>query len=187
MQYLKFTHVDSVTGVSVFDAPAANGPVYPAVDGLVFVGAREGQFPTETPELFGTCPDGVNVEVPGVLAVLSEADFEVLRQDDLAALEAQRRVPWQITRLAFRNRFTMVEKAGLEMAGLDDPGAPMSQRQQAAMLRAYLADVAAATFIDLQRPDTRAGVEQLEALGLLAEGRAAEILDAPVQPAERPL
>ena len=187
MQYLTFTHVDAVTGVPVFDAPAANGPVFPAVDGLVFLWARESKFPTPIPEFFGTCPVGVNVDVPGVLAVLSEADFETLRQEELAAREAQHRVLWQITRLAFRNRFTMVEKAGLEMAGLDDPSAPMAQRQQAAMLRAYLADVAAASFIDLQRPDTRAGVEQLEALGLLAEGRAAEILDAPVQPAERPL
>lgn len=35
--------------------------------------------------------------------------------------------------------------------------------------------------------DTRAGVQVLEAAGMLAEGRALEILDAPVQPEERPL
>lgn len=93
----------------------------------------------------------------------------------------------RITRLAFRNRFTPAEKAALEMAALDDPTADMPARMQAATLRAYLADVAAATFIDLDRADTRAGVESLEAAGLLAEGRAAEILDTPVQPDERPL
>ena len=96
-------------------------------------------------------------------------------------------VPPIVTRLAFRNRFAQGEKVALELAALDDPTAPMPQRQQAAALRAYLADVAAASFIDLSRPDTRAGVQFLEAAGMLADGRALEILDAPVQPEERPL
>lgn len=94
--------------------------------------------------------------------------------------------PQRITRLAFRNRFTQGEKVMLEMAALDDPAAPMAQRQQAATMRSYLADVNAATFIDLDRDDTRAGVQALEAAGLLASGRALEILDAPVQPHEKP-
>lgn len=93
----------------------------------------------------------------------------------------------QITKLAFRNRFTQPEKVALEIAALDDPTAPMPQRAQAAALRANNADLAAATFIDLQRPETRAGVQMLEAAGLLAVGRAAVILDAEIMPEERPL
>ena len=92
-----------------------------------------------------------------------------------------------ITRLAFRNRFTQAEKVMLELAALDDPAAPMAQRQQSAAVRASMADTAAATFIDLSRQDTRAGVQMLEAAGLLSAGRALEILDAPIQPEERPL
>ncbi len=91
-----------------------------------------------------------------------------------------------VTRLAFRNRFTPAEKVGLELAALDDPSAPPEQRQQAATLRAFMKDVDAATFIDLSRPDTVAGVQALEAMGLLAEGRATEILNAPVQAHEVP-
>ena len=90
----------------------------------------------------------------------------------------------QITRLAFRNRFSQAEKTMLEIAALDDPSAVMEQRQRAAALRAYMKDVDSATFIDLDRADTRAGVQSLELLGLLAAGRAAEILDAPAQPEE---
>lgn len=93
----------------------------------------------------------------------------------------------RVTRLAFRNRFSQPEKVTLELAALDNPAAPQVQRQQAAALRAYLADVAAATFVDLLRPDTRQGVQFLESSGLLAQGRALEILDAPVQAEERPL
>lgn len=87
--------------------------------------------------------------------------------------------PWKITRLAFRSRFTVTEKAQLEIASLDNPTADMPARIQAATLRAYLQDAQAAQFIDLTRPDTRAGVLMLEAAGLLAAGRAAVILDTP--------
>ena len=115
------------------------------------------------------------------------ADFDVTRigeyryEDGALVLAPDTR----ITRLAFRNRFTQAEKVMLEIASLDDPTAPMPQRQQAAALRATLSDTAAATFIDLIRADTRAGVQMLETAGLLAAGRALEILDAPVTPEER--
>ena len=104
-----------------------------------------------------------------------------------AELAAQARMQQgsKITRLAFRSRFTMAEKATLEIASLDSPAAPMPERQQAAMLRAYLADVAASSYIDLQRADTRAGVQMLEQAGLIAAGRALQILDAPIDNIER--
>jgi hypothetical protein len=85
--------------------------------------------------------------------------------------------PVRITKLAFRNRFTADEKIAIEIAALDDPAASMQQRSMSAALRAQQADVAVATYIDLNRVDTRAGVQQLEAVGLIAAGRAAEILD----------
>ena len=53
-------------------------------------------------------------------------------------------------------------------------------------MRRYLSKVNAATFIDLDRPDTRAGVQALEAVGILTEGRALEILDTPIDAQERP-
>ena len=91
-----------------------------------------------------------------------------------------------ITTLAFRNRFTLGEKVALEIASMDDPSAQMTQRQQAAMVRVYLSDVNNAKYIDLDRPDTRAGVQALEAAGLLAAGRSSEILDAPIEAIEMP-
>lgn len=121
--------------------------------------------------------------------ITAPADFDVTRlseyiyADDVLTLAPGTR----ITKLAFRNRFTAAEKVMMEIASLDNPAAAMPARQQAAMLRVNLADTAAATFIDLSRPDTRAGVQILETAGLLATGRALAILDAPVTPEERPL
>ena len=119
--------------------------------------------------------------------ITAPADFDVARMaeyryaDGVLSLQPDTK----ITRLAFRNRFTQAEKVMLELAALDDPTAPMTQRQQAAALRVYLADVAASSFVDLADPDTRAGVQALEAGGLLAAGRALVILSAPIAPSEK--
>jgi hypothetical protein len=92
--------------------------------------------------------------------------------------------PRQLTRRAFHQRFTTGEKIALELAGLDDPTAPMAQRQQAAAIRVYMRDVELASFVDLDNEDTIAGVEALDAGGLLGTGRAAEILTDPVTDAQ---
>ena len=84
----------------------------------------------------------------------------------------------RITRLAFLNRFTDAEAIGIDLAS---QGATIP----AASMRRYMQKVNAATYIDLQRPDTRAGVQALEAAGLLAAGRAAVILDT--EPTEEEL
>ena len=131
--------------------------------------------------LAGQLRAGEAVGLHGAPEPMQPQEWQQLVQQELALLDSR------LTRLAFRNRFAQGEKVALELASLDEPSAPMPQRQQAAALRAYLADVAAATYVDLARPDTRAGVQALESWGLLATGRAAQILDAPVQPEERPL
>lgn len=97
---------------------------------------------------------------------------------EVPAPEPEPVVYTKMTKLAFRNRFTAAEKVAIEIACLDDPTAAMAQRQQSAMLRASQNDVAAATFIDPQRQDTRDGVLALETVGILAAGRALQILDA---------
>ena len=86
----------------------------------------------------------------------------------------------------FRFRFTPAEKAAIEWAAVDRPDQPDAQRMQAAALRSDLKDQAQATYIDLDAPDVLDGVQTLEAMAILAPGRALEILTAPVQPKELP-
>lgn len=90
-----------------------------------------------------------------------------------AAAPAQR----YITTLAFYSRFTDAEGVTFDLASL-------GATQGAAALRRYLKKVDLAEYIDLDRADTRAGVQALESAGLIAAGRAAQILDAPIQPHE---
>lgn len=91
-----------------------------------------------------------------------------------------------LTVLAFRNRFTRAEKIRIELAAIDEPTAEPVLRERAAMVRIGQADLAAATYVDADREDTRADVQAFEAMDLLdAPGRALEILDAPIQVHER--
>lgn len=85
MRYLKFTYVGSKSGVPVTEAPAADGPAFPPVTGLEFSWARESKYPTDRPEFFGTCPDNSSTSVPGVLAELSQADWEAAHAEELGA------------------------------------------------------------------------------------------------------
>ena len=94
MQYIKYTYVDAITGISVAKQPAANGPVFPPVAGLEFSWARESRYPTDVPEFFGTCPDDADTQVEGVLGVLLQADWETMRDDEM---RARNPVPLQVT------------------------------------------------------------------------------------------
>lgn len=85
----------------------------------------------------------------------------------------------KITVLALRNRFTTNEKIAIDLASLDNPALTMEQRALAASVRVMMADIAVATYIDLNRPDTRAGVQALETYGIIGAGRASQILDTP--------
>ena len=94
MQYIKFTYVDAVTGISIASEPAANGPVFPPVAGLEFAWARESRYPTDVPEFFGTCPNDADTQVDGVLGVYLQADWEQMREDEF---RARNPVPQQVT------------------------------------------------------------------------------------------
>lgn len=91
-----------------------------------------------------------------------------------------------ITPLAFRRRFTGAERAAIEWAAVDRADATSAERQQAAQLRSTLKDQELASFIDLDDPDVAAGVQLLETVGLIADGRALQITDTPPRPDELP-
>ena len=91
----------------------------------------------------------------------------------------------KITVLAFRNRFTQAEKIAIDLGSIDDPTAPIEQRQISAAIRVMNADLAVATYVDLSRADIQNGVNQLEEFGMIGAGRADQILTAPIQDVER--
>ena len=124
MQYIKFTYVDAVTGISVASHPAANGPVFPPVKRLEFVWARESRYPTDVPEFFGTCPDDADTQIDGVLGVYLQADWETMREDEM---RARNPVPQQVTMRQARLEL-------LERGLLDDVEAAIAAAGRAAQI-----------------------------------------------------
>lgn len=115
-----------------------------------------------------------------------DATPEEIAEAEARANEPQPTAPRHMTVLAFRNRFTKTEKVRIELAALDDPAADLAIRERAAVVRVGQADLAAATYVDVDRADTREDVQAFEAMGLLdAPGRALTILDDEIQPHER--
>lgn len=84
----------------------------------------------------------------------------------------------KISKLALRNRFTMTEKVTLEAAAAQD-------NTNGYTLRAWISDFNVSQYVDLARPDTIAGVQFLEASGLIGPGRANQILNNPISDVER--
>ena len=148
MQYIKFTYVDAVTGISVASEPAANGPVFPPVKELEFTWARESRYPTDVPEFFGTCPEDADTQVDGVLGVYLQADWESMRNDEM---QGRNPVPQQVT---MRQARLALLSAGL----LDDVEMVISAAGRVAQLEWEYAAV-----VDRSNPAI-AAVQQQESL-----------------------
>ena len=92
----------------------------------------------------------------------------------------------KITVLALRNRFLPAEKVAIDLTSMDDPAAEMTTRQLASSIRVMMIDLNSAEYIDLTNESVIGGIQLLEYYGLIAVGRADEILSTLVKEHERP-
>lgn len=89
-------------------------------------------------------------------------------------------VPTRMTVYAFLRRFTNEEAVAIDIASYGETA-------EAAGVRRYMSLVTNALSIDLSLAELRDGVNALEATGILAEGRATEILDTPIDRTKAPI
>jgi hypothetical protein len=80
----------------------------------------------------------------------------------------------KITKLALRNRMTFTELCTLTAAA-----------HSVVQVEALMGNLSVATFIDLNRADTIAGIQMLVSLNLLTQARVDQILNAPITDLER--
>lgn len=107
-------------------------------------------------------PAGGWVEVPDNAEPLMKWDGQnLLPADPLPAPGPRMR----LSKREFRNQFTFAEKQAIYTAAESNVD-----------VRIFLDDLMAVDFVDLDFPDTMAAVNSLEVAGLLASGRASEIL-----------
>ena len=84
---IKFTYVDALTGVSMLDAPCANGPVLPDVPGIAIDFANESEWPCDAPVFYGHCDAKADPAQPGVIDVLTQEVFGAARSAEMARRE----------------------------------------------------------------------------------------------------
>jgi len=121
----------------------------------------------------GETPEDVLLEREAIRRASSRCEAEVNAAQDVAAVqavtfavtEADRATPARITRLQFLMRFTDAEMQAIVAAADASPA-----------LKVALLKWQTAEGITLTNPITQAGVQALEIAGLIAPGRAAEIL-----------
>lgn len=97
-----------------------------------------------------------------------------------AVLAAEAPAPQQNTRItkrAFILRLTEQEYINIDLASV-------GATPQAASIRRFIDMFKESPFFDLALPENKAALQELEVAGLLTVGRAAVILDTPIQPHE---
>lgn len=81
-----------------------------------------------------------------------------------------------ISKLQFRNLFTLQERMAIDEFNVNFESMPSLTAQDKSMIRTSLEDYRTAEYISLANASTVAGVQLYETLGLIAAGRAAIIL-----------
>lgn len=93
MKYIVITEVDVDTKIPCTVAPMRTGPMLPMVNGLVMDWADMSTWPVEhengiylrAPKYYGTCDDDADTTIPGILEVLSEAEWMQRKHDEFYA------------------------------------------------------------------------------------------------------
>lgn len=79
---IKFTYVDSISGIPLSEAPSPYGPVFPTISGLKFDFANESAWPTEVPFFYGECDDTVDENARGILEILTREEYDSLKTSE---------------------------------------------------------------------------------------------------------
>lgn len=126
MKYIKYTYVD--------------GNHMPQVEGLEFVWARESQYPTNSPEFFGTCTDGSDTSTAGVLAELTEQQYLGSLQQEVTDRKA-----------LLTQRNNKAYESAIDQMTSDYPASEIQtwERQRAEVLDWHTDNAAATPWIDI--------------------------------------
>ena len=120
------------------------------------------------------CPANVDPSVV-LTARAARVQSELQANEDALYIASQGAVPW--TKYQFRQRFTALERMTIDaFNGSFETNAGLTSEQKAA-IRTSLKDFETSGAVYRDNPSTVSGVQMYEVLGLIAPGRAAEILN----------
>lgn len=79
------THVDNITNLSVTQQPAKNGPKLPEFADLKVLWAKTSKYPTEIPEFICEIANDQDINISGVLAILTPEQEQAAYAEELVA------------------------------------------------------------------------------------------------------
>lgn len=132
---LRYVYVDAVTRIPCTDAPMTHGPDAP-LPSISFEWANESEWPTSAGVMYGSAPDGTTTSVPGVLAVLTEAEYAAAWDAELAARRGKVIVTARQARLALLQA-GLLDQVADAIAAIHDP----AQREAAGIEWEYATEV----------------------------------------------
>lgn len=95
--FVCLTNIDAISGVVCTAAPMAAGPALPQLTGWKFDFAAESKYPIQlksdgsyktAPLYYGACDNNAATDIPGVVSVLTQAKYELAREQEMAARPA---------------------------------------------------------------------------------------------------
>lgn len=112
MKHIVLTEVDAKTKVPCTEAPQRNGPKMPKIKGLVLDWVDKSTWPVElaqdgrylrAPKYYGTCDDDANLNVPGVLEVLTQVEWMSRKHDEFYARQPYPSWTWNSFNLTWNS------------------------------------------------------------------------------------
>lgn len=133
---LKYTYVDALTRIPCSDAPMMNGPAMPDVQGLEFGFGDESNWPTAVPVFCGSAPDDADPSTSGVIAVLTDEEFEQAKADEMNRRRSSVVVSMRQARLALLNA-GLLDQVNTTIDAIQDP----AEKEAASIAWEYAAEI----------------------------------------------
>jgi hypothetical protein len=123
----------------------------------------------------------LTIDAPRTLVISTRSKRDWTAEE---ILDYKRSLTRHITLAALRFRLTDAERLAFELAMLDNPAGTPEERSGAAAMRVLDKDLFCNGFADLNDPALQTRIQQLETLGIVAAGRAEEIIWGGIEPYE---
>lgn len=138
MKHIAITEVDAKTKIPCTEAPQRNGPKMPKIKGLVLDWVDKSTWPVElaqdgrylrAPKYYGTCDDDANLNVAGVLEVLTEVEWMNRKHDEFYARQPYPSWTWNSFNLTWNSPVPYPENADFDAFVWDEATTSWVERE----------------------------------------------------------
>lgn len=140
MKHIVLTEVDAKTKIPCTVEPQRTGPSMPKIKGLVLDWVDKSTWPVElaqdgrylrAPKYYGTCDDDANLNVAGVLEVITEVEWMTRKHDEFYARQPYPSWTWNSFNLTWNSPVPYPEGADFSAYEWDETTTSWVERETA--------------------------------------------------------